>query len=308
MLDFVIISGPTAVGKTEFVNDIAKRINAEVISADSQSVYKYLDIGTAKPSSSMRDKYHLIDIVKPDMIYNVSNFIEDADKKIKEIHKKNKKVIICGGTPMYINKLIYGLDEMPGRNPKIRKKLDEKVDKYGKRYLYNKLEEIDPESAAKIHPNDLYRVKRTLEVYYVSGKTRTYWHSREKKPRYNYLYYILSRKRKNLYNRINKRVDKMIEKGLVEEVKLVLKNKNYSGDEKGFNAIGYEEVIDYLNNKIDKEEMIRLIKRNTRHFAKRQLIWFRKEKNTIEINLDKKNNEEVISKILKDIKRRGGLK
>ncbi|TYB31484.1 MAG: tRNA (adenosine(37)-N6)-dimethylallyltransferase MiaA [Candidatus Mcinerneyibacterium aminivorans] len=308
MLDFIIISGPTAVGKTKFVNDLSSKLNAEIISADSQAVYKYLDIGTAKPKKSQRDKYHLINLVEPDEIYDVSNFIEDADKKITELKNRGKKVIICGGTPMYINKLIYGLDDMPGRNPEIRRKLDKAVEKNGREHLYNKLQKIDPKSAEKIHPNDLYRVKRALEIYYVSGKTRTQWHSKEKKSRYNYLYYIFSRNRENLYNRINKRVEKMIEKGLINEVEDLVKNKGFNGNEKGFKAIGYEEVVDFLENKISRQEMIRLIKRNTRHFAKRQLIWYRKEEDTIELNLDTEGYNEIFSKILTDIKEKGGLK
>ncbi len=308
MIDFLIISGPTGVGKTEFVEEISTKLDAEIISADSQAVYKYLDIGTAKPKASSRDKYHLVDIVEPDQIYDVANFIEDADNKIREIQNNDKKVIICGGTPMYINKLIYGLDDMPGRDPEIRKKLDKKVEKYGKKHLHEKLQDIDPESAEKIHPNDLYRVKRALEIYYVSGKTRTYWHSRENKPRYNYQYYIFSRDRQNLYNRINKRVDKMLEKGLVSEVKYLIKNKDFTGHEKGFQAIGYKEVVEYLENDINKAEMERLIKRNTRHFAKRQLIWFRKEENINEINLDEVSYKSVINRIMKSIKEKGGLK
>jgi tRNA dimethylallyltransferase len=308
LLDFIIISGPTAAGKTKFVNDLSSELNAEIISADSQAVYKYLDIGTAKPEKSQRDKYHLINLVEPDEIYDVSNFIEDADKKITELKNKDKKVIICGGTPMYINKLIYGLDDMPGRNPEIRRKLDKEVEKNGIKHLYNKLQKIDPKSAEKIHPNDLYRVKRALEIYYVSGKTRTHWHSKEKKPRYNYLYYIFSRNRDNLYNRINKRVEQMVEKGLVNEVESLLKKKGFNGNEKGFKAIGYKEVVAFLKNKIDKKEMLRLIKRKTRHFAKRQLIWYRKEENTIEINLDTKEYKEIFDKILRDIKNKGGLK
>jgi len=307
-LDFVIISGPTAVGKTRFVENLAVEEKAEIISADSQAVYKYLDIGTAKPESKDNIKYHLIDVVDPDKNYDVSNFISDVEDAVKRVRKKNKKILISGGTPMYINKLIYGLTDAPGKDEEIRSKLKKEAEKKGKVFLYEKLKKIDPVSAENIHENDLYRIIRALEIYKITGKTRTFWHKKTPEPRYNYLYFILNRDRKKLYNRINKRVDKMIEEGLVEEVKGLIEEKNYTGNEYGFNAIGYREVIDYLNGNIDKDEMIRLIKRNTRRFAKRQLIWFRKEEGTIEYNLSKVDESLVLNDIIKEIKKRGGLK
>ena len=308
MLDFVIISGPTAVGKTQFVEDLAVKKNAEIISADSQAVYKYLDIGTAKPGSNDNIKYHLIDVVDPDKNYDVSNFISDVEDAVKRIRNKNKKILISGGTPMYINKLIYGLTDAPGKDEEIRSKLKKEAEKKGKDFLYEKLKKIDPVSAENIHENDLYRIIRALEIYEITGKTRTFWHKKTPEPRYNFLYFILNRDRKKLYTRINKRVDKMIQEGLVEEVMDLIEEKNYTGNEYGFNAIGYREVVDYLNGKIDKDEMVRLIKRNTRRFAKRQLIWFRKEEGTVEYNLSKVDESLVLNDIIEKIKKRGGLK
>ena len=307
MLDFIIISGPTGVGKTSFTEKLAQKLDAEVISADSQAVYKGFDIGTAKPKKDTSIKYHLIDIKDAKNGYDVSEFLNDVETAIKEIWSRNKKIVITGGTPMYINRLIYGMFEGPKRNEEIRKRLEEEGEKKGFAFLYERLKKVDPIQSEKIHPNDKYRIIRALEVYESTGVPISKWQKKNKNAKYRYLYFIFTRERAHLYERINKRVELMLEEGWIDEVKGLLK-QGLTGDEKPFQSLGYKEIMEYLKGDITYDEMVHKIKRNTRHFARRQLIWFRKEKNTIWYNLDNIDEDGVLEDMVKLIEKNGGLK
>lgn len=279
----LIITGPTAVGKTKCAVKIAKKINGEIISADSMQVYKFMNVGTAKPSLKDRRgiKHHLISIVRPDEEFNVAKFIDLTKKAIQKIVRKGKTPIIVGGAGLYLKSLIYGFGFPKGeKEGEIRKNLKEYIDNYSIEKLYKKLKKIDPVRAKKIHPNDRFRIIRALEVYYLTGKpmSRQAIFSTGDINRFKIVCLIMDRQK--LYELIDRRVDAMINKGLVREVKSLIK-KGYSEDLPSLKAIGYKEVIDYLKGKYNFDEMVRLIKRNSRHLAKKQLTWFRSFPNII---------------------------
>ncbi|MCD6386090.1 tRNA (adenosine(37)-N6)-dimethylallyltransferase MiaA, partial [Candidatus Sumerlaeota bacterium] len=251
-------------GKTELALRLARRHPAEIISADSMQVYKYLNIGTDKPTPEKLQgvPYHLIDFVDPAEQFNVAEFIRLADKKIAEITQRGKFVLVVGGTGMYIKALLYGIFEEPSKDPDVRRELLSILDKEGLASLYTKLQKIDPESARRIHPSDRLRILRALEVFYVTGKkiSSLQHHSRANSPRYKFHLIVLNRERSELYKRIDQRVDKMINAGLVEEVKNLL-NKGYNEDTPALKALGYRHVVAYLRGKTSLEETIQLIKR-----------------------------------------------
>ena len=293
--------GPTASGKTAL--SIAKRINGEIISADSMQIYKEMNIGTAKPSIEEMQgiKHYLLDFVSPDQRYSVAQFKEDSKKAIKEIIEKGKNPIIVGGTGLYVDSLIYEIEYNDIKfDEKYRQELENIVKQDGLEVLYEKAKEIDEEAMKKISHNDKKRILRILEIYKATGKNKTEQEieSRKKEVEYDYKVFALNWNREELYNRINKRVDIMIEQGLIEEVKeLVEKYKIFPTAMQG---LGYKEVVQYLNGAINKEEMIEKIKLETRRYAKRQLTWFRKNKQTIwlEGNNDIQNNINIILEVL----------
>lgn len=279
----LIITGPTAVGKSKYAVKIAQKMNGEIISLDSMQVYKFMNIGTAKPSKEELKKipHHLIDIIKPDQGFSVAKFIQITNKKIQEIIKKGKRPILVGGTGLYLRALLYGFDfPKAGYEEKIRDDLHTFAQKHGIKVLYNKLKKVDPNSAKKIHLNDKFRIIRALEVYYLTGKPISKQQFSNKKHINKYKIICLTTDRPKLYELIDRRVDAMINKGLIKEVKRLLK-KGYNQDLPALKAIGYKEVIDYLNGRFDYNEMIRLIKRNSRHLAKRQMTWFRSFPNIV---------------------------
>jgi tRNA dimethylallyltransferase len=275
-----IIVGPTAVGKSDVALELALKINGEVISADSRQIYKYLDIATSKPTKEMRNKipHHIIDIIEPDKDYNAGRFSKDAEKAIKDIFERNKQPIIVGGTGLYIRALVDGLSEELGCDEEIRDNLKKEMEKNGREALYNRLKKIDPEAAGKISVNDTQRIIRYLEIYEITGMpvSRLWKEQKLKKSDYEYKFIGLNRDRDILYDRINKRVDRFFEDGLLDEVQGLLK-KGYDLNSPGMNTLGYKEVIQYLQGDFDLEEAKRLIKRNTRHYAKRQMTWFKKD-------------------------------
>jgi tRNA dimethylallyltransferase len=277
----VAIIGPTAVGKTKLSLALAKRLNAEIISGDSMQLYKEMNIGTAKllPEEQKGIPHHLLDIISPEAEFSVADFQEKADKLISEIIERERLPLLVGGTALYIKALIQGFI-FPDMETdwELRERLEEEAEKHGTEYVHDKLKEIDTILADKLHPNDLRRVIRGIEVYKQTGKTSTYFKrkAKERPPRYNAVKIGLRRDREKLYERINKRVDLMIEDGLVEEVEK-LYNGGYDRELQSMQGLGYKEVIGYLEGEYDLNEAIRLIKRNTRHFAKKQLTWFRKD-------------------------------
>lgn len=271
----VIIIGPTAVGKTNYAIKLAKAKNKEIISADSMQVYKNMDIGTAKPSKKEQQGifHHLLSIKKPDESWTVADFISECRKKIKLILKKGKLPIVVGGTGLYINALLQGFSfPIIEADPEYRKKLY----KQDSLKLYEKLNQIDPAAAKKIHPNDKKRIVRALEVFHKTGKPIS--QAQNKNPlskEYDIQIKFLDLPREKLYERINQRVDNMIKKGLINEVKK-LKAKGYDKNFPSMQGLGYKEILDYLDNKTTKEAAIDLIKQKTRNFARRQLVWFRR--------------------------------
>lgn len=275
-MKIITIVGPTAVGKTDLSIKIARRISGEIISADSRQIYKYLEIGTAKPSSEQRRQavFHLIDFVHPNDDYSCGQFARDAELKIKEIKSTNRIPIICGGTGLYIKALFHPLHTLPISNPEIKKKLQASLKKNGVEHLYEQLVLVDPEWAGQIMPRDKQRIIRGLEVYEMTGKPLSaVLKTKKKESRFTPYYIGLNLPRAELYQNINQRFERMIQQGLVNEVDLLLK-KGFNPDSNALRTIGYKEIIHYFNNKHTLEKAIQKAKQRTRNFAKRQVTWF----------------------------------
>ena len=295
----IVICGPTASGKTALSIELAKKINGEIVSADSMQIYKDMDIGTAKPTKQEMGeiKHYLLDFVSPEDRYSVAQYKQDAKKSIKEIINKGKTPIIVGGTGLYVDSLIYEIEYNDIKlDEEYRKKLEKIAEEQGLEELYKKAVEIDPEAMKKISQNDKKRIMRDLEIYHSTGKTKTEQEieSRKNPVEYDYRVFAINWDREILYQRINKRVDIMVDQGLIEEVKEIL-NK-YDKFPTAMQGLGYKEVVDYLNGIYTKEEMIEKIKLETRRYAKRQLTWFRKNKQTIWLDgtNDIQNNINII--------------
>lgn len=280
----IVICGPTASGKTGLSIELAKRIKGEIISADSMQIYQEMNIGTAKPTKEEQQgiKHYLMDFVSPEERYSVADYKQAAKQAIKEILEKGKTPIVVGGTGLYIDSLIYEI-EYPNIefDENYRKKLEQRVKIEGLKKIYEEANLIDPEAIQKISPNDEKRILRILEIYHATGKTKTEQEkeSRRKPVEYDYQVYALKWDREILYERINKRVDLMIEQGLIEEVKGIL--ERYPKFPTAMQGLGYKEVVEYLKGSTTKEEMIEKLKMETRRYAKRQMTWFRKNKQTI---------------------------
>ena len=297
-LPVIVIFAPTASGKTALTRELFSPVgshfilNAEVVSADSQQVYRYMDIGTAKPEKEFCKEipHHLIDILNPEQQCNVSDFVDMADESCSTIISKGKIPVVCGGTGFYIRNFLYGVPPTPMSDENIRNKLKQRIASEGNEALYNELINIDPESASKIHVNDSYRICRALEVYYISGHTRTSYKIEQKlREKYNFLFIVLEPEREVLYERINKRVEIMFEEGLVAEVKKLLE-MGYSKETPGMKAIGYSEwfkedgsVIDF-NNEDEVAAVKEAIKHHSRKYAKKQYTYIRDIPESIKIN------------------------
>lgn len=291
-----VIGGPTASGKSKLAVELAKKVNGEIISADSMQIYKEMNIGTAKVNKEEMQgvQHYLVDFVSPDERYTVSNFKKDAEKAIEEILEKGKTPIVVGGTGLYIDSLIYGIEfQNEEVDLEYREKLNKIADEKGLESLYKKAQEIDPEAMKKISINDRKRIIRVLEIYHKTGKTKTEQElqSRKNEVKYEYKVFAITMDREKLYERIEKRIDFMIEQGLIEEVKQIL--EKYHTFPTAMQGLGYKEVVEYLEGSCTKEEMIEKIKKETRHYAKRQLTWFRKNKETIWLDGEKSTDENV---------------
>lgn len=303
----IILTGPTAVGKTELSVKLAKALQGEIISADSIQVYKYMDIGSAKVTKEEMEgvKHYLIDELMPDEEFNIFYFKEKAKEYVNEIYKNNHIPIVAGGTGFYIQSLLYDIEfKNEESDDQIRNELYQLYEKQGAAYIHNILKEIDPESAAAIHENNVKRVIRAIEYYRLNGEKISTHNEREKQKNspYNFKYYCLNMDRKLLYERINKRVDIMVKNGLVEEVKSLL-NMGYSKNLVSMQGIGYKEIVLYLEGNITLEEAVEMIKQETRRFAKRQLTWFRREKEVTFINYEDFDfdKEKVLKFMINDI-------
>jgi len=303
-IPLLILAGPTAVGKSKIAIQLAQELDTEIINADSMQVYKYFDIGTSKPDTKTRQKihHHLIDICEPDEDYNASKFINDADSVIKKIYTKDKMPILVGGTGLYIKSLLEGLTVDIEPDDEIRKQLRQELEEKGLDILYKELCEVDKESAKKIKPNDKTRILRAIEVYrqFKIPLSEIYQTKEKRKGIYNPLSIFLNRERKELYERINRRVDEMIEKGLEGEVKRIHK-MGYSYDLKPFRSIGYSQMVNYLEGKISFVAMINEIKQATRRYAKRQITWFKHQGQFEEINLSHSEEKQIINILKKKL-------
>ena len=301
----IVICGPTASGKTALSIELAKQIHGEIVSCDSMQIYQDMNIGTAKPTPEEMQgiQHYLIGYVSPEQRYSVADYKADAKKAIKEIIEKGKMPIVVGGTGLYLDSLIYEIEYQDIQlDEEYRKKLEEEVEEKGLAALYERAKQIDAIAIEKISPNDKKRILRILEIYHATGKTKTEQEieSRKKEVEYDYKVYALDWDRQTLYDRINKRVDMMIEQGLIEEVKQIL--DKYDTFPTAMQGLGYKEVVDYLKGNLTKEEMIEKIKMESRRYAKRQLTWFRKNKQTIWLNAEDEiqNNIDIILKDIKD--------
>ena len=303
----VILTGPTAVGKTEISIKLAKAINGEIISADSIQVYKHFDIGSAKVTKEEMDgvKRYLIDVLEPDEEFNIYVFKKLAMEAMEEIYAKGKIPIIAGGTGFYIQALLYDVEFSEEEGDKTyRHMLEKKAEIEGVTSIHNMLKEIDPEAAKEIHENNLKRVIRALEYYNKTGM-RISEHNKEQRQKespYNFKYYVLNMDREKLYNRINMRVDIMVENGLIDEV-TKLKEMGYGKELNSMQGIGYKEIRDYVDGVYDLDTAIETLKKNTRNFAKRQITWFKREKEVVWLNHEEFHNDKdkILDYILDDL-------
>lgn len=294
----VILTGPTAVGKTDLSLALAKRIGGEIVSADSMQVYKGMDIGTAKIKKSEMEgiPHHLIDILSPKEDFNIVKFKKLANEAMDEIYRKGHIPIITGGTGFYIQSVLYDIDfKENDENREIRRALEKEAEDMGPRALHSKLSQVDLEASQQIHENNVKKVIRALEFYQLTGEKISDHNKqeREKESPYNFAYFVLSRPREILYKRIDQRVDQMMEEGLIEEVERLYKE----GLDKSFvsmQGLGYKEILSYLFGECTLEEAVYILKRDTRHFAKRQLTWFRREREVILIDREAFSGKEAV--------------
>lgn len=302
----IVIGGPTACGKTGFSIKLAKEIGGEIISADSMQVYRYMDIGTAKVTTEEADgvPHYLIDEFDPDEEYNVMIFQQKAKAYMEEIWAKGKIPILVGGTGFYINALLYDNDFTETENDtSYRKECYKLAKEKGAEVLYERLQEIDPEYAANIHANNVKRVTRALEYHYLTGQKFSEHNAeqKEKETPYDAAVIILTMDREKLYERIELRIDLMMEQGLLEEVKGLL-DRGYTPDLVSMQGIGYKEFIPYFNGECTLDEAVTQLKTNTRRFAKRQLTWFRRQIDGLWIDLGKATGEEALEDVLDYLK------
>ena len=298
MKDLLIIAGPTGIGKTSISIELAKKINGEIISADSMQIYKHMDIGSAKIKEDEMNgvRHHLIDVVEPNIDFSVAQFKMHAEAAIEDIRDRNKFPMLVGGTGLYINSIIYNYGfTSAAKDETYREELEIILQEKGKEYLHSLLKDIDIEAYNRLFPNDSKRVMRALEVYKSTGKPISEFIKEEDiyNIPFNIYYFVLTMDRARLYERINQRVDMMLEKGLIEEV-IKLKKMGYNSNMQSMKGIGYKEILFYLEGKMTLEESVEMIKKGSRNYAKRQLTWFRKDNRAIWINKDDFASEEEI--------------
>lgn len=298
MNDLIILTGPTAVGKTALSIGLAKAVNGEIISADSMQVYRKMNIGTAKiePEEMQGVRHHLIDILDPGEEFNVVLFKKYALEAMRDIYSRGKIPVVVGGTGFYIQALLYDIDfEENDNDMSYRDELQKLAKSHGNSYLHSMLRQVDPESADKIHENNVKRVIRALEFYRKTGMKISEHNATEsqKESPYNFEYFVLNDDRSRLYDRIDRRIDIMLGQGLVDEVKQLVQ-EGYSRDLVSMQGLGYKEIIDYIQGNCSLDEAVYTLKRDTRHFAKRQITWFKREKHVTWINKNEFDNEAGI--------------
>lgn len=309
----IVLTGPTAVGKTSLSIALARAVEGEIISADSMQVYKHMDIGSAKIKKEEMEgiPHYLIDVLEPDEEFHVVRFQEMAKEAMKEIYSKGKIPILTGGTGFYIQAVVKDIDfSQDTEKSSVRERLENLAQEKGGEYLHELLAQRDPESAEKIHPNNIKRVIRALEYYELTGEKISLHNEREgeKVSPYNTAYFVLNDHRERLYERIDRRVDQMLDEGLVEEVRR-LAQMGYTRDMVSMQGLGYKEILAYLEGEYSLEEAVYVLKRDTRHFAKRQLTWFRREKDVIWVKKPDfdYDDKKILEYILENCKKRGIL-
>ncbi len=299
-----IIQGQTAIGKSKIAFELAKMLDFEIVSADSRQVYEHLDIGTAKPTQSerLRIKHHLIDFLPLNEQYNAGNFVNDAQKIIVENNKKNKLSIIVGGTGFYIKSLLSGLADIPPTSESDRKMVEDLIAEKGVNHLYEILKEKNPNFSERVHFNDNHRIQRNYEVFITTGKSlEDFWELQKEKQLFQPLNILITQDRDKLYHKINDRVDKMLDKGLLKEVANLL-NAGFSENDFGLNTVGYKELIPFIKYGKNLNSCIDKVKQHSRNFAKRQMTWYRKIDFDKEFNLTYLSVSEVVESIFKMIK------
>lgn len=297
----VILLGPTGVGKSKLAIQFAEEFGGEIVNADSMQVYRYMDIGTAKPSKEdqKRVKHHLIDLVNPDQTFNANLYRIYGRKVIDQLHLERKPIWVVGGTGLYIKALIQGLFSCPQIDPAVRKRLRQEAEEKGKESLYQRLKKVDPQTASTLHPNDLFRIIRALEVYDSTGIPISFFREQHRfgdRP-YRTLKIGLELERDCLYERINQRVDRMVEQGFLEEVEVLLR-MGYGPELKSMQSLGYKQMVQFLLKKMEWDETLRQIKRDTRHYSKRQWTWFKSDSEVLWFDLTRDGGEiskEVVS-------------
>ncbi|WP_105301843.1 tRNA (adenosine(37)-N6)-dimethylallyltransferase MiaA [Anaerococcus marasmi] len=307
----IVITGPTASGKSDIAINLARNLDSMIISADSQQVYRYMDIGTNKTRDVFEVDHFMLNMVDPDEEFSVDDFSKEAKSLVEKINQNLRIPIVTGGTGFYIDSLIYDMNYgRVEKNQAYRDELQKLVEEKGNEYLYKKLESLDPETSRRYHPNEVNRIIRALEIYKVSGEVPSKIRKGERKlnDKLDPLIFFLNYDDRDLlYNRINQRVLDMLNSGLVDEVRELIKRFNLDNKSQSMSAIGYKEVLDYLNHDINLDEMIDLIQKNTRHYAKRQITWMKKYLNypfTYEIKMDelsKKDASDIILSIVKEV-------
>lgn len=300
----IILSGPTAVGKTSLSLELAKHLNGEIISCDSMQIYKFMDIGSAKISKEDMGgvPHHMVDIIHPKESFTVADFKHEASLIIEDIYSRGKVPILVGGTGLYIDSIICNLSFTDGyKDSNYREYLENLSKEKGKEFLHHMLEEVDPVSATNIHYNNVKRVIRALEVYHITGKPFSTYNIGPSKYHvpYDVYYYVITMDRQKLYDNINKRVDYMVAQGLLDEVKF-LHSIGLNENMQSMKGIGYKEMLWYLEGKISLEKAIDMIKQGSRNYAKRQLTWFRKDNRVVYLDKDILTEEEILNKILDD--------
>ena len=292
----IILTGPTAVGKTDLSIQLAKAVDAEIVSADSMQIYKYMDIGSAKVTEEEMQgvKHCLVDEIEPDMPFSVSEYKRMAEEYIDEISSRGKNVIVTGGTGLYLNSLIYDMDfGKSDANQELREELNKELEENGPAYMYEKLVSLDKEAAERIHPNNTKRAIRAIEVAMSGEKMNDFSKDLRYNKKYRPIIIVLNRDRQALYDRINLRVDIMLKNGLIEEVKGLLE-KGYTKDMISMQGIGYKEIIKYFDGEYTLDEAIEIIKRDSRRYAKRQLTWFRRYEDAKWFEIDKFDSAEEL--------------
>lgn len=302
----IVLTGPTAVGKTKASISLAKEIGGEIISADSMQVYKYMDIGSAKirPEETEGIPHYLVDVLRPEEEFHVVRFQQMAKEAMKQIYAKGHIPILAGGTGFYIQAVLYDIDFTENKaEPEYREKLEEYAKTYGAGKLHDMLRAVDAKAAEEIHANNVKRVIRALEYHHLTGECISAHNEmqRAKKSPYEFRYFVLNDERSRLYKRINDRVDAMMADGLLQEVK-ALKERGYTRELTSMQGLGYKELLAYLEGETTLEEAVYRIKRDTRHFAKRQITWFKREKDVIWIDKSKFGYDE--SAVLEAMKER----